>query len=192
MAARRGLAAAAAPGRTVRLVRAHRLGSVGYPTSQQLQRALAADVRAGTRGDTLLLLEHPPVFTLGRLQPSAENVLASRREIAAAGATVERSTRGGNVTFHGPGQLVAYPILDLARFRRSVHWYVEGLEETMIRTAASFGVSARRGGAGETGVWVQDRKLGAIGVTVSRWVTTCAAPRDAGPRRRPLTARGGS
>lgn len=109
----------------MRPVAVHRLGRVGYASSQALQRSLAAQVRSGVRGDTLLLLEHPPVFTLGRVQQSAANVLASPEEIAAAGASVHQSERGGNVTFHGPGQLVAYPILDLGRFRKSVHWYVE-------------------------------------------------------------------
>ncbi len=102
-----------------RPVEVHRLGRVGYAQSQQLQRTLTEQVRSGKRGDTLLLLEHPPVFTLGRVQESASNLLASAADIASAGATVHQSERGGNVTFHGPGQLVAYPLLDLTRFRKS-------------------------------------------------------------------------
>ena len=135
----------------MRPVAVHRLGRVGYASSQALQRSLAAQVRSGVRGDTLLLLEHPPVFTLGRVQQSAANVLASPEEIAAAGASVHQSERGGNVTFHGPGQLVAYPILDLGRFRKSVHWYVEaarpagggGLRAPRFSPAPSFRVGAR-------------------------------------------------
>lgn len=123
----------------MRPVAVHRLGRVGYASSQALQRSLAAQVRSGVRGDTLLLLEHPPVFTLGRVQQSAANVLASPEEIAAAGASVHQSERGGNVTFHGPGQLVAYPILDLGRFRKSVHWYVEA-----ARPAGGGGLRAPR------------------------------------------------
>lgn len=181
------------PSRAVaRSVTVHKLGRIGYGRSQWLQRALAAEVRTGRRGDTLLLLEHPPVFTLGRLQSSADNVVASAADIAAAGATVHQSERGGNVTFHGPGQLVAYPLLDLSRFRKSVHWYVSALEQTLIQAAAEFGLEARRGGKDETGVWVDDRKLAAIGVSVSRWVTTCARFRTppavrATPARPPCT-----
>ena len=113
------------------------------------------------------------LFTLGRLQASAANVLAAPEALAAAGASVVQSDRGGNVTFHGPGQLVAYPILDLAAgYRRDLHWYVERLEDVMIGTAAQFGVSAVRGAPGHTGVWVGERKIGAIGVRVQRWLSS--------------------
>ena len=102
--------------------------------------------------DTLLLVEHPPVFTLGRLQSCEANVRVTREEIEAAGASVVQSERGGNVTFHGPGQLVAYPILDLNGHRKDMRWFVRSLEDAMIATAAAFGVTARRGVAGEEGV----------------------------------------
>jgi len=122
----------------------HRLGRVGYGPSQALQRALSAEVRSKHRGDTLLVLEHPPVFTLGRLQASAQNVLASEGEIAAAGASIYQSERGGNVTFHGPGQLVAYPLLDLSHFTKSVHWYGQlHSSENLHRTSWSL-LSARQ------------------------------------------------
>lgn len=155
----------------MRRVVAHRLGLLSYAKGQAAQRALAARRRAGTAPDTLLLLEHSPVFTLGRLQESRENVRASDAEIMARGAEVVQSDRGGNVTFHGPGQLVAYPILDLTGYRRNLRWYVSALEDAMIDTAAAYGVEARRGATGETGVWVADRKLGALGVRVARWIS---------------------
>ena len=157
----------------MRTLSVNRLGRrVPYASAQALQRELVGLRRSGAIGDTLLVLEHPPVFTLGRLQSCDQNVLATREEIAAAGASVEQSERGGNVTFHGPGQLVAYPILDLADHRKNMRWFVHSLEDVMIETAASFGVTARRGEPGEEGVWVEDRKLGALGVHVRRWVTS--------------------
>jgi lipoate-protein ligase B len=144
-------------------------GLVDYTEATLLQKGLLARQKAGIAPDTLLLLEHKPVFTLGRLQESASNVLASHEEIAAAGASVIQSDRGGNVTFHGPGQLVAYPILNLRAHRQDLRWFVGALEMAMIATAAKFGIKASPGGADRTGVWVADRKLGAIGVRVSRW-----------------------
>ncbi len=138
----------------------------------RLQSALLARRRRNLSPDTLLLLEHSPVFTLGKLQPAAQSIIASREAIAAAGAEVVQSERGGNVTYHGPGQLVAYPVLDLRQYRRDLRWYVGALEDTMIQTAASFGVEAVRGDSGETGVWVGERKIGAIGVRVTRWYTS--------------------
>ena len=147
-------------------------GRIDYTEGSLLQKALVARRRAGAVGDMLLLLEHAPVFSLGRLQESVSNVRVSRKAIADAGASVVQSDRGGNVTFHGPGQLVAYPILDLKQHRRDLKWYVAALEQTMIDTAASFGVEARPGGTAQTGVWVGERKLGAIGVRVARWFSS--------------------
>ena len=118
-------------------------GLLSYHEGQSLQRAMLDRRKAGAAPDTLLLLEHQPVFTLGRLQESASNLLASSEELAAAGASVYQSDRGGNITFHGPGQLVAYPILDLRGHTASARWYISALEEAMIGTAARFGVSAR-------------------------------------------------
>jgi len=147
-------------------------GLTGYQDALKLQRALVAQRRARRTPDSLLLLEHPPVFTLGRLQESVANVLASPAAIEGAGASVVQSDRGGNVTFHGPGQLVAYPILDLNGFRKDLHWFVNALEDSMIDTAATYGVQAQRGGPGHAGVWVGERKLGALGVRMERWVST--------------------
>ena len=146
-------------------------GLIPYEVGSLLQKAMVSRRRAGVAPDTLLLLEHPPVFTLGRLQESASNLKRSHDEIASAGASVIQSDRGGNVTFHGPGQLVAYPILDLSNYKRNMRWYVGALEEAMIGAAAAFGVEAKPGGSGQTGVWVGERKIGAIGVSVSRWFT---------------------
>ena len=150
----------------------HRLaGLVPYTECLALQHQLMARRKAGSLPDTLLLLEHEPVFTLGRLQESVSNVLATSSQISARGASIVQSDRGGNVTFHGPGQLVAYPILDLNGHQKNLRWYTSALENVMIDTAHAFGVSASSGGAGETGVWAGDRKLGALGVRVSRWIT---------------------
>jgi lipoyl(octanoyl) transferase len=124
----------------------------------------------GEIADTLLLLEHEPVFTLGR-NARAENVLLSREELEAQGFALFEVGRGGDVTYHGPGQAVGYPILDLQPDRKDVHRYVRDLEEVMIRTCADFGVTAERV-KGLTGAWVGHDKIGAIGVRLARWVTS--------------------
>ena len=124
---------------------------------------------AGEITDTVLLLEHPPVLTMGR---SAKNqhVLAPPEVLEARGISVHDVGRGGDVTYHGPGQLVAYPIIDLKPDRRDVRKYMWSLEETMIRTCADFGLSATRV-EGLNGAWIGERKVGAVGVRISRWVT---------------------
>ena len=155
-----------------RVVVRHLAGLAPYAESLTAQRLLMSRRKAGAVSDTLLLVEHSPVFTLGRLQESAGNLLASEAEVAARGATVVQSDRGGNITFHGPGQIVAYPILDLNGHRRNLRWYTSALEDVMIETAGAFGVHAERGPSGETGVWVGERKIGALGVRVSRWITS--------------------
>jgi lipoyl(octanoyl) transferase len=120
--------------------------------------------------DTLLILEHEPVFTLGR-NARASNVLFPAEQLRERGFDVHDVGRGGDVTYHGPGQVVGYPILDLSPDRRDVHRYVRDLEEVMIRTCADYGVAAGRI-AGLTGCWVAENKIGAIGVRISRWVTS--------------------
>jgi lipoyl(octanoyl) transferase len=120
--------------------------------------------------DTLLLLEHDPVFTLGQ-NAKKENVLASPERLRALGFEVSETGRGGDVTYHGPGQLVAYPILQLAGEQRDVHRYLRDLEEVMIRTCADFDLAAGRLDT-MTGTWIAGRKVGAIGVRVARWVTS--------------------
>ncbi len=146
-----------------------KLGTVGYEKAHALQKGLQAKRIAGEIGDTVLMLEHYPVLTLGR-SAREPHVLASRETLEAHGVTVHEVGRGGDVTYHGPGQLVAYPIIDLNPDRRDVRKYVWSLEETMIRTCADFGLDASRI-EGLNGTWIGDRKVGAVGVRISRWVT---------------------
>ena len=149
-----------------------RLGLVPYREALALQRALVEDRRAGRIDDTLLLVEHPHVITLGvRGDGGRSHVLAASEALAAAGIEVLESGRGGDITYHGPGQIVGYPVIDLNPDRRDVHRYVRDLEEVVIRVAADCGVAAGRN-AGLTGVWVGQEKLAAIGVRISRWVTS--------------------
>lgn len=147
-----------------------RLGIVGYGAALDLQRRLVAERQRDLVADQLLLLEHPPVITLGA-RADADNVLASPAALRRRGVEVHDARRGGDVTYHGPGQLVGYPIVLLKPDRCDVHRYVRDLEEVLIRTAADFGVRAARA-PGLTGVWVGDDKLAAIGVRLSRWVTS--------------------
>ena len=146
-----------------------RLGTVDYAEAHRLQKELQAKRISGEIGDTVLLLEHPPVLTMGR-SAKEQHVLAAPQVLAARGISVHEVGRGGDVTYHGPGQLVAYPIIDLKPDRRDVRKYMWSLEETMIRTCADFGLSATRV-EGLNGAWVGDRKVGAVGVRISRWVT---------------------
>jgi lipoyl(octanoyl) transferase len=147
-----------------------RLGRVPYAEGLALQERLVAERQAGRIPDTLLLLEHDPVFTLGR-NARAEHVLFPEAELRARGFEVFETGRGGDVTYHGPGQVVGYPILNLAPDRCDVHRYVRDLEEVLIRTCADYGVSARRE-PGMTGAWVGPAKIAAIGVRIARWVTS--------------------
>lgn len=147
-----------------------RLGRLPYAQGLELQARLVAERQAGRVGDQLLLLEHDPVFTLGR-NARADNVLLPADELRRRGYAVFETGRGGDVTYHGPGQLVGYPILELPPGRRDVHRYVRDLEEVMIRTCSGYGITARRI-AGLTGAWVGEGKVGAIGVRISRWVTS--------------------
>jgi lipoyl(octanoyl) transferase len=146
------------------------LGLVSYEDGLRLQRELVAQCKAGAIPDTLLLLEHPHVYTLGR-NAKTENLLISAEQLAARGAQVFEIDRGGDVTYHGPGQLVGYPIIDLARHRRDIAWYMRCLEEVLIEVAGEYGLEAGRL-AGAPGVWVGNNKLAAMGVHISRWVTS--------------------
>jgi lipoyl(octanoyl) transferase len=153
-----------------------RLGLVPYGDALKMQGELVEERRAGRIGDTLLLLEHPPVITLGvKTRGKSANIVAPREVLAREGVEVVETGRGGDVTYHGPGQLVGYPILDLKPDRCDVHRYVRDLEEALIRAVAGFGVDARRV-QGLTGVWVgragREEKLAAIGVRISRWITS--------------------
>jgi lipoyl(octanoyl) transferase len=144
------------------------LGVMPYEECHALQRDLAEGVREGRRGHTLLLVEHPPVLTLGSAFHTA-NLLLPREEYARRGIQVVETDRGGDVTYHGPGQLVIYPIFDLDRLMRDLHWWLRNLEEAIIVALRNFGISGERKPP-HTGVWVRDRKIAAIGVKVRRWV----------------------
>lgn len=137
-------------------------GLMSFEEALALQEHLAAGVAHGTEPETLLLLEHPPVYTTGRG--------GCRENILDPGIPVVETNRGGDVTFHGPGQLVGYPVIDLGRRGRDLHCYLRFLEELLIGAAAGFGVAARRE-PGRTGVWTDGGKLASIGVGVRRWVT---------------------
>jgi lipoyl(octanoyl) transferase len=146
------------------------LGRVSYGSALELQQELIAARKAGEVSDQLLLLEHPHVITLGR-NGHAENLLASDEVMSRAGISFYPTNRGGDVTYHGPGQLVGYPILDLRDWKRDVGAYVRGIEQVLIDTLAEFGIVAGRIPQ-LTGVWVDGRKIAAIGVHLSRWVTS--------------------
>ena len=148
------------------------LGRIAYDDARALQRAAAARVGAG-EPDRLLLLEHEPVFTLGR-NASAADVLFSAERRRELGIALRETDRGGKVTYHGPGQLVGYPIVNLSPARRDVKRYVTDLEEVLIRTLAGLRISAARSDRRErvTSVWVGNDKIAAIGVHLSRWITT--------------------
>lgn len=141
------------------------MGTVEYEAGLALQDALVAERHTDRRGDTILLLEHPHVFTLGR--GADERYLAQAK---ASGVPVHRVSRGGQVTYHGPGQLVGYPILKLLGRERDVHRYLRKLEEAMILALARYGIEGERR-EGLTGVWVGERKIASIGVGIRRWVT---------------------
>ena len=154
------------------IIEVRRLGLVPYEAALELQQQLVDARKADAIPDQLLLLEHPAVITLGaKVRNDRSHVLASREALDGAGVSVFEAGRGGDVTFHGPGQLVGYPILDLRPDRCDVHRYVRDLEQVMIATAAQFGVEAARV-AGLTGAWVGNDKLAAIGVRISRWITS--------------------
>ena len=146
------------------------LGRVDYGTALELQQQLVADRKESRIADQLLLLEHPHVITLGR-NGHRENLLAADEILERAGISFFPTDRGGDITYHGPGQLVGYPILDLREWKRDVGLYVRGIEQVIIDTLADFGIEAGRIPK-LTGVWVGERKVAAIGVHISRWVTS--------------------
>lgn len=162
------------------------LGLISYEDSVALQERMVAARKVGTIPDVLLLCEHPSVITFGR-NAKRENLLASEGVLRQKNVALHDTNRGGDITYHGPGQIVGYPILDLGPIRRDVHWYVRTLEEVMIRASADFGLAAFRV-PGRTGIWVHppsrlpptsaedsplpEEKLAAIGVHISRWVTS--------------------
>jgi len=146
------------------------LGTRPYADVLELQRAVArARIAGDVDQDVLLLVEHPPVITLGRASKNT-NVLASAAQLASRGVELFEVERGGDVTFHGPGQLVGYPIIDLKRHRQDLHWYLRQIEEVLIRALASFDIAAERVPK-YTGVWTRNRKIASIGVHARDWVT---------------------
>jgi lipoyl(octanoyl) transferase len=158
-----------APG--TRTLEIRRLGRVPYAEALELQSSLVARRRTREVGDTLLLMEHPHVLTLGT-GASTDHVLLSDAERGALGIDLFETGRGGDVTYHGPGQLVGYPILDLRPDRCDLHRYLRDLEQVLIDVARDFGLEATRA-PGLTGVWIEDRKIAAIGVRVSSgWITS--------------------
>jgi len=148
------------------------LGRVGYAEAVALQESTCDEIRAGRRGDRLLLLEHPPVYTLGRNAGSAD-VTAPAEWLASRGIEIFESDRGGQVTYHGPGQLVGYPIVDLSPDRQDIRGYVRALQEVLVRTLAGYGLDAEgRREQPEIGVWVGDAKVASLGIHIKRWITT--------------------
>lgn len=155
-------------------------GLVGYPEALALQTELVARRRSGEIPDTLLLLQHPDVITLGS-GSHAEHLLLSSEELAARRIGVYEAGRGGDVTYHGPGQLVGYPILDLKPDRQDLHAYLRSLEHALARALQTFGIEGRRDPAG-TGVWVDGAKVAAIGIRVSSgWITSHGFALNADP-----------
>ena len=152
------------------LCNVEQLGLLDYDEGLRLQRQRVAQRKASEIPDTLLLLEHPHVYTLGR-NAKRQHLLISQERLAQLKAQVFETDRGGDITYHGPGQLVGYPIIDLTQHRRDISWYMRSLEEVFLGVAAEYGVRANQL-PGAAGVWVGDAKLVALGVHVSRWVTS--------------------
>ncbi len=155
----------------MRALEVRRLGLVPYADGLELQRALVEDRRANRIPDTLLLLQHPHVVTIGVKKEGRSHIIATPEQLESRGVEVFETGRGGDVTYHGPGQIVGYPILDLNPDRRDVHKYVRDLEEVMVRVCAAYGLTAGRI-KGLSGTWIGDAKIGAIGVRISRWITS--------------------
>lgn len=179
VAGARGQRPAASSAATAAKIVLRDLGRVGYAEAFELQRGLVERRKHGEIPDQLLIVEHPPVVTMGR-NGHEENLLAAPEVLARAGIEFNRTDRGGDVTFHGPGQVVGYPIFDLREWKRDVVAYVRGIEEALILALAEFGICGERL-AGATGVWVQApsgpaptglAKIAAIGVHISRWVAS--------------------
>jgi lipoyl(octanoyl) transferase len=150
------------------------LGLISYSDAYALQQRVVAARKVDAIDDVLLFCEHPHVITLGR-NANRSNLLASEHVLRQKNVELHPTNRGGDITYHGPGQIVGYPMLNLDRIKRDVGWYVRTLEEVMIRASTDFGVTAYRV-SGKTGIWVQatpiEEKLAAIGVHISRWVTS--------------------
>ena len=155
----------------MRQLEVRRLGVVPYDEALTMQRRLVEERRADGAPDLLLLLQHPPVITIGVRTDARLNIVAPAERLNELGVAVHETGRGGDVTYHGPGQIVGYPILDLRPDRMDVHRYVRDLEEVMIRLCGRYGLTASRI-PGLTGTWVGPEKIGAIGIRISRWITS--------------------
>ncbi len=144
-------------------------GRTRYDLAWKQQEDLVARRNAGETGDTLVMTEHDPVFTLGVRREAGQHLLWDASELQQCGIEVVQSNRGGDITYHGPGQIVGYPIVNLAA-RRDLHAYLRFLEQVLINTVGTFGLAADRR-AGKTGIWLGSRKIAAIGVAVKKWTT---------------------
>ena len=158
------------PPHTARVCELRDLGRMDYGRALELQRALVEKRKQGLVPDQFLIVEHPHVITIGRNGKPA-HLLASEDVLRRAGISFFPTDRGGDITYHGPGQLVGYPIVDLREWKRDVVAYVRSMEQALIDTLADFGIAAGRE-TGMTGVWVEGRKIAAIGVHISRWITS--------------------
>lgn len=147
----------------------YQLGLIEYGEAYDIQKKLWSQKMDGRTADALLLLEHPPTFTIGK-SGKLENLLLAREELTKEGMSLFFTNRGGDITYHGPGQLVVYPIIDLKNRGKDIHRYIHDLEEVVIRTLADLSIEARRDEK-EVGVWMNNEKIAAIGVSVRKWVT---------------------
>ncbi len=147
----------------------YQLGLIEYSDAYNLQRKLFRERLDGQREDTLLLLEHPPTITVGK-SGKLENILASQAQLAREGVSLVFVDRGGDVTYHGPGQIVGYPIIDLRERGRDAHQYIRDLEEVIIRTLNDFSIKSGRDKS-HAGVWVGDEEIAAIGLSLRKWIT---------------------
>jgi len=163
--------------RTIRLLSEHKntilvrnLGTMSYRETLAIQQGIAHSLKINGGQDTLLLVEHnPPIYTMGR-KDSSKDILMDEIQMQQRGIQCEKTTRGGAVTWHGPGQLVGYPILHLAHFQKNVRWYVHSIEKMLVKSIAKIGISSST--TSDVGVWVeQNRKIAAIGISLSRWIT---------------------
>lgn len=150
------------------VVRAKRTGTMEYGVALSLQRSLLAARRLGLIDNVLLMLEHPPTYTIGRRLRASDHLLYGQETLEARGIRVYETDRGGDITCHGPGQLVGYTIFDIAAWYQDVYRYLRDLEAVIIGLLGDFGIAARRL-EGITGVWVEDSKVAALGIRVSRW-----------------------
>lgn len=163
----------------VSLIDLTRNGPAGYVSTQELQRRLVDERVKNATTDSVVLVEHEPVYTLGRGATEEHVLFDSRNEDS---PLLVRCERGGDVTYHGPGQLVAYPVLQLSEYKRDSHWYLRALEEVVIRTCASFGAPDATRHHEHTGVWLRGHKISAVGVALRRWVTYHGVSLNVSPR----------